>query len=154
MRSTFVALGLSCGLFIGCTAETSNSAKKAAGAIKDAAAKAGDAAKDAMNQGGKIAKEAAEAAKAKFTEVKDAFKKKAEEQLGGFDTQLAALKAKIKDAPADTKAKLEEKAKTAENLMKEGKEHLSKLGDLAEDNWGAFQDKCKEISEKIKKALE
>lgn len=154
MRSTVVALGLSCGLFVGCTAETSNSAKKAASGIKDAAAKAGDAAKDAVNQGGKAVKDAAEAAKAKFTEAKDAFKKKSEEHMSAFDNQLAALKAKIKDAPADTKAKLEEKAKTAEDLMKQGKEHLAKLGDLAEDNWGSFQEKCKEISEKIKKALE
>lgn len=154
MRSTIVALGLGCGLLVGCSAETSNSAKKAANAVKDAATQAGNAAKDAVNQGGKMVKDAADAAKAKFQEVKDSFKKKAEEQLGGFDTQISALKAKIKDAPADTKAKLEEKAKAADDLMKQAKEHMSKLGGLAEDNWAAFQDKCKEYAEKIKKALE
>jgi predicted phage tail protein len=97
---------------------------------------------------------AAEAAKKKFQETKDAFVKQANDQLSGFDKKVEELKAKIKDAPADSKAKLEEKAKTADDLLKQLKEHVAKVGDFTQDGWKAFEDKAKELIEKLKKALE
>jgi hypothetical protein len=76
-----------------------------------------------------------------------------ETQLGGFDKQVAELKAKADKATGDEKAKLEAKWKDAAAKQEAAKKKLEELKKAAADKWDAVEKEAKAAFDEVTKAV-
>jgi hypothetical protein len=74
-------------------------------------------------------------------------------QLGGFDTKVDELKAKVEKATGDEKKNLEAKLKDATAKREAAKKKLEELEKVAADKWDAVNKEAKTAFEEASKAI-
>jgi hypothetical protein len=102
----------------------------------------------------KEVKETVEATKEYTAHQKDAFQRKAQEELAAIQSQIGALRGKVRDVSASTRAELQKSIDELEKKKEAVKDKLDTLRGATDAKWHAMKTKVDTALDEIKSSYQ